>query len=55
MRPQIVGAALAKIADDPEISKALFEVLETQGMLRSPDLRVTLVPPGSTVLVDPRP
>jgi regulator of protease activity HflC (stomatin/prohibitin superfamily) len=54
MRPQIVGAALAKIADDAEISGALFEVLETQGMLRSPELQVTLVPPGATVLVDPR-
>ncbi len=53
MRPQVVGAALAQIADDPEISRALFEVLETQGLLRSPDLRVTLVPPQSTVLVSP--
>ena len=42
-----------KVADDPEISHVLFEVLEVQGLLRSPDLRVTLVPPGSTILVDP--
>jgi regulator of protease activity HflC (stomatin/prohibitin superfamily) len=54
LRPRIVGETLARIADDPEISRALFEVLETQGLLRSPDLRVTLVPPGSTILVDPR-
>jgi regulator of protease activity HflC (stomatin/prohibitin superfamily) len=53
LRPQIVGAALAQIAEDPEIAHVLFEVLETQGLLRSPDLRVTLVPPGSTILVDP--
>jgi regulator of protease activity HflC (stomatin/prohibitin superfamily) len=53
MRPQIVGTALARIADDPEISRLLFEVLETQNLLRSPDLRVTLVPPGATVLVNP--
>jgi hypothetical protein len=53
LRPRIVGEALARIADDPEISRALFEVLETQNLLRSPDLRVTLVPPGATVLVKP--
>jgi hypothetical protein len=27
--------------------------LETQNLLRSPDLRLTLVPPGATVLVEP--
>jgi hypothetical protein len=53
LRPRIVGEALARIADDPEISHALFEVLEAQNVLRSPDLRVTIVPPGSTILVDP--
>jgi regulator of protease activity HflC (stomatin/prohibitin superfamily) len=53
LRPRIVGEALARIADDPEISQALFEVLETQNLLRSPDLRLTLVPPGATVLVEP--
>jgi len=53
LRPRIVGEALARIAEDPEISHALFEVLEAQNVLRSPDLRVTLVPPGSTILVDP--
>jgi hypothetical protein len=53
IRPQIVGAALARIADDPEISRALFEILEVGGLLRSPGLRVTFVPPGSTVLVRP--
>jgi regulator of protease activity HflC (stomatin/prohibitin superfamily) len=55
MRPRIVGAALARIAEDPEIAHALFEVLETQGLLRSPDLRVTLVPPGASILVEPPP
>ncbi len=53
LRPRIVGEALARIAEDPEISHTLFEVLEAQSVLRSPDLRVTLVPPGSTILVDP--
>jgi regulator of protease activity HflC (stomatin/prohibitin superfamily) len=53
VRAGIVGEALARIADDPEISHALFEVLETHSLLRSPDLKVTLVPPGSTILVEP--
>jgi regulator of protease activity HflC (stomatin/prohibitin superfamily) len=53
MRPQIVGAALAQIGDDAEIARVLFEVLETQNLLRSPDVRVTLVPPDSTILVEP--
>jgi regulator of protease activity HflC (stomatin/prohibitin superfamily) len=53
LRPRIVGEALSHIAGDPEISRALFEVLETQNLLRSPDLRVTLVPPGATILAEP--
>jgi regulator of protease activity HflC (stomatin/prohibitin superfamily) len=53
LRPRIVGAALARIGEDPEIAQALFEVLETQNLLRSRDLQLTLVPPGSTVLVRP--
>jgi regulator of protease activity HflC (stomatin/prohibitin superfamily) len=52
VRPRIVGAALADIARDPEIANALFEVLETQGLLRNPNLAVTLVPADATVLVD---
>ena len=33
MRPQIVGAALNRISEDPEIEAALFEVLENQKLL----------------------
>jgi hypothetical protein len=33
MRPQIVGAALQKISQDPDISRALFETLETQNII----------------------
>src|SRR5208282_4885973 len=33
MRPQIVGQALKKISQDPEISRALFETLETQNII----------------------
>jgi regulator of protease activity HflC (stomatin/prohibitin superfamily) len=43
-RPLIVGRALAQIAQNPSISGALFEVLETQNVLASPELRVDIVP-----------
>lgn len=35
MRPQIVGETLQAIAQDPEVSAALFEILETQKILES--------------------
>jgi regulator of protease activity HflC (stomatin/prohibitin superfamily) len=50
MRPQIVGAALAQVSRDPEICDALFDVLETQNILTSPHLTVTLMPRDPTVL-----
>jgi regulator of protease activity HflC (stomatin/prohibitin superfamily) len=53
IRPRIVGAALAGVANDPQIAHALFEVLEARSLLRSPELRVTLVPPDSTILIGP--
>jgi len=46
-RPQIVGAALGEIAKDAVISAALFELLETQNLLASTSLEVTVLPPGS--------
>lgn len=49
-RPQIVGKALAQIAQNPAIASALFEVLETQNALASPDLRVDIVPAGASLL-----
>jgi regulator of protease activity HflC (stomatin/prohibitin superfamily) len=33
MRPQIVGVTLQKIAQDSEISKTMFEILETQNII----------------------
>jgi len=64
-RPLIVGKALAQIAQNPSISGALFEVLETQNALASSELRVDVVParspllysfgtPASAVAVEPR-
>ena len=33
LRPQIVGAALQKISQDPEIAETMFEILETQNII----------------------
>lgn len=46
MRPQIVGETLQAIAQDSEVSNALFEILETQKILESKG-EITMVPPGS--------
>jgi regulator of protease activity HflC (stomatin/prohibitin superfamily) len=47
IRPEIVGAALRDIGQDPKISSALFDVLEVQRLLESP-ARITILPPSST-------
>ena len=49
MRPQIVGAALKKISQDPEISRALFETLETQNII-SGEAAITVLPKNSGLL-----
>jgi regulator of protease activity HflC (stomatin/prohibitin superfamily) len=49
-RPQIVGRALSNIAQDPAIASALFQVLETQNLLLSEQLQVSILPPGVAVL-----
>jgi len=46
MRPQIVGQALQKISEDPDISQALFKVLETQNIIEG-EAAITLVPHNS--------
>ncbi len=43
--PQIVGAALAEIAEQPEVLEALFEVLETQKLVEG-EADLTLLPEG---------
>lgn len=50
MRPNIVGAALARIAQDKSVSDALFEVLELQKLLQAAELKVTLVPSDAGLL-----
>jgi len=51
MRPRIVGEALQRIAQNPDIARAMFEILETQRILDS-KAEVTLVPNRSGVLGD---
>jgi regulator of protease activity HflC (stomatin/prohibitin superfamily) len=45
MRPQIVGQALHRIGADPEVRRAVFDVLETQRLLEG-KASVILVPAG---------
>jgi regulator of protease activity HflC (stomatin/prohibitin superfamily) len=49
MRPKIVGEALGRIAQDPEVASALFEALEIKSLLES-GARVTVVPPARETL-----
>lgn len=49
IRPAIIGQALHDISRDPEVSEALFEILETQRMVES-KAPITLVPGQSPVL-----
>lgn len=49
MRPSIVGAALQEIAEDPEVTEALFQIMETQNMVDG-DKRLTLIPAGQSGL-----
>jgi regulator of protease activity HflC (stomatin/prohibitin superfamily) len=43
MRPHIVGQALEKISQDPEVATAMFEVLETQKIIEG-EARISLIP-----------
>lgn len=45
MRPYIVGLALQEISKDPEVSQAMFEILENKKMLEG-EVDVTLIPAG---------
>jgi hypothetical protein len=49
IRPQIVGAALNKVAVDPDVEAAMFEILEIQKIIES-KARVTLLPENSGIL-----
>jgi regulator of protease activity HflC (stomatin/prohibitin superfamily) len=49
MRPRIVGAGLQEIARDTDISRAMFEILETQKLLEG-QADITLLPQGNGLL-----
>jgi regulator of protease activity HflC (stomatin/prohibitin superfamily) len=49
VRPQIVGSALQKISQDPEIAKAMFDILETQNIIDGKS-EITLVPRNQQLL-----
>ena len=49
MRPQIVGAALQKIGEDPDVEKAMFEILETENLLKS-NGDIVMLPNGQPML-----
>jgi len=51
MRPQIVGAALQKIGQDPEVANSMFDVLEIEQILAG-DSEITLLPKGHELLSD---
>ena len=49
MRPRIVGEALNKVAADPDVEAAMFEILEIQKIVDS-KARITLLPEKSGIL-----
>ena len=49
IRPKIVGQALKQISQDPELSDALFEILETEKILENPQALV-IMPKNNSVL-----
>lgn len=49
MRPRIVGAGLQQIARDPEISSAMFDILEAQSIIQG-QADIVLVPGGNDLL-----
>ena len=50
-RPQIVGAALNQISQDPDVSEAMFDILETQRLLEG-GASITLIPSTPSLLAD---
>jgi regulator of protease activity HflC (stomatin/prohibitin superfamily) len=51
MRPSIVGAALARVAQDKDLCGALFEVLENQNLVQS-EARITIIPENAALLAE---
>jgi regulator of protease activity HflC (stomatin/prohibitin superfamily) len=49
MRPRIVGEALNRVAADPDVEEAMFEILEIQKIIDS-KARITLIPEKGGIL-----
>ena len=49
MRPHIVGTGLQAIAREPDIARAMFDILETQNLVEG-EADITLVPKGNELL-----
>lgn len=49
IRPQIVGQVLQEVGKDPEVAKALFEILETQKLLEGKS-EIVMVPKSASTL-----
>src|SRR4030081_2397901 len=51
MRPRIVGEALNKVAADPKVEVAMFEILEIQKIVES-KARITMIPEKGGILAE---
>jgi regulator of protease activity HflC (stomatin/prohibitin superfamily) len=49
MRPKIVGEALKQISEEPDIAQTMFEILETENILKG-ETQITLLPEGKEIL-----
>jgi hypothetical protein len=49
MRPHIVGATLQHISQDPEVARAMFDILEIEKII-SGEARITIIPPNTGML-----
>ena len=50
IRPNTLGEALGEIAQEPEVARALFEILEVQKVIES-HAQITLLPDGGGKLL----
>jgi hypothetical protein len=49
IRPEIVGATLRRIAEEPELASVMFDILECQQIIEG-EARITLLPKGRDLL-----
>jgi len=51
IRPAVVGEALQRISADPDVSSAMFEILEAQKIIEG-EARITILPKGNGLLAE---